>query len=142
MTEKLSDAPTPPSRPVLLSGTAPQSFLYVAPTFVLFDKSQVTCNKTLHNRCPPTSSLKTIRTGITPGSTRMHRRPPGRSSSRSPANSNPSVQFVQIRIPFPLPWTGWPQSIEFNVTEEMVDALAGDQVDTLLCPKLWQTSAG
>ena len=47
VTEKLSDAPTPPSRPVLLSGTAPQSFLYVAPTFVLFDKSQVACNKTL-----------------------------------------------------------------------------------------------
>ena len=46
ISEKLSDAPVPrPPRPVLLSGTAPQSFLYVQPTFVLFDKSQVTCNK-------------------------------------------------------------------------------------------------
>jgi hypothetical protein len=24
----------------------------------------------------------------------------------------------------------------------MVDALAGDPVDTLLCPKFWRTSAG
>jgi hypothetical protein len=28
------------------------------------------------------------------------------------------------------------------VTEDMVDGLAGNPVNTLLCPKLWQTSAG
>ena len=42
ITEKLSDSPAPPPpMPLLLSGTAPQSFLYVQPTFVLFDKSAV-----------------------------------------------------------------------------------------------------
>jgi len=46
ITEKLSDSPAPaPPMPLLLSGTAPQSFLYVQPTFVLFDKSAVTCGK-------------------------------------------------------------------------------------------------
>jgi hypothetical protein len=46
ISEKLSDAPAPaPPMPLLLSGEAPQSFLYVQPTFVLFDKGQVSCNK-------------------------------------------------------------------------------------------------
>jgi hypothetical protein len=39
-------------------------------------------------------------------------------------------------------WEGWPSSIQFNVTEDMVDGLAGEATDTLLCPKLWETSAG
>ena len=41
ITETLYDAPAPaPRKPLILSGTAPQSFLYVQPTFVLFDKSR------------------------------------------------------------------------------------------------------
>ncbi len=48
VTEKLDDAPAPlPPKPALLSGEAPQSFLYVQPTFVLFDKGAVACNKPL-----------------------------------------------------------------------------------------------
>ena len=48
VSEKLHDPPAPPPRkPLLLSGTAPQSFLYVQPTFVLFPKSQTICNKPL-----------------------------------------------------------------------------------------------
>ena len=38
ITEKLADGGAPPARPILVSGSAPQSFLYVAPTFVVFDK--------------------------------------------------------------------------------------------------------
>ena len=144
VSEKLNDPPgLPPPRPVLLSGTAPQSFLYVQPTFVLFDKSQVTCNKPVPAALPtqilvendqdayyawlasdPSASL---------GSQQLALR------LRTPTHQ---YHFVRVPIPFPIPWTGWPQSIQFNVTEDMLDALAGDPVGTLLCPKLWQTSAG
>jgi hypothetical protein len=56
----------------------------------------------------------------------------------------PTHQYHYVRIPmaFPVPWSGWPESILLNVTEDMVDGLAGDQTDTLLCPKFWKTSAG
>ncbi len=144
ISEKLSDAPVPrPPRPVLLSGTAPQSFLYVQPTFVLFDKSQVTCNKPVptplstqilvENDQDAYYAWLTSDPSASPGTQQLALR------LRTPTHQ---YHFVRVPIPFPIPWTGWPQSIQFNVTEDMLDALAGDPVDTLLCPKLWQTSAG
>ncbi len=50
--------------------------------------------------------------------------------------------YVRLPVPFPVPWGGWPTSITIDVTEDMVDSLASDPVDTLLCPKMWRTSAG
>ena len=64
---ELADPPLPsPARPVLLSGTAPQSFLYVQPTFVIFDKSAVDRGKPIPNRCNRTSPSRTIRTHTMP----------------------------------------------------------------------------
>lgn len=144
VTEKLQDAPAPPaSRPVLLSGTAPQSFLYVAPTFVLFDKSQVACNKPLPQPIPTNVVVENDQDGYY---TWLYADPSAGPNSqqltlrlRTPTHQ---YHYVRVPIPFPIPWGGWPQSIQFNVTQDMVDSLAGDPVNTLLCPKLWQTSAG
>jgi hypothetical protein len=144
ITEKLNDAPPPPPpKPVLLSGTAPQSFLYVAPTFVLFDKTQVACNKPLPAPLPTQIVVENDQDAYY---TWLYADPSAAFGSlqlalrlRTPTHQ---YHFVRVPIPFPLPWNGWPQSIQFNVTEDMVDALAGDPVDTLLCPKLWKTSAG
>jgi hypothetical protein len=36
----------------------------------------------------------------------------------------------------------WPADVRFDVSEDMVDALATEKTDVLLCPKLWATSAG
>ncbi len=141
--ETLSDRPASPPQPVLLSGTAPQSFLYVQPTFVLFDKSQVACNKPVPQSLPTQIVVENDQDGYytwlygdaaaAPGSQQLALR------LRTPTHQH---HYVRVPIPFPIPWGGWPQSIQFNVTEEMVDSLAGDPVDTLLCPKLWRTSAG
>jgi hypothetical protein len=142
--EKLNDAPAaPPSKPVLLSGTAPQSFLYVQPTFVLFDKSQAVCDKpvpaALPERIVVENDQDAYYTWLYP------------DASASPASQQLALRlrtpthqyhYVRVPIPFPVPWTGWPSSIQFNVTQDMVDVLAGDPTDTLLCPKLWRTSAG
>ena len=143
ISEKLSDAPAPaPPTPLLLSGTAPQSFLYVQPTFVIFDKSAVACGKPLPQPLPTHvvvendqdsyyAWLYSDASGDTPQQLTLRLR-------------TPTHQYHYVRIPMqvPVPWAGWPQTIILNVTEDMVDGLAGDQVNTLLCPKFWKTSAG
>jgi hypothetical protein len=143
ITEKLSDSPAPaPPMPLLLSGTAPQSFLYVQPTFVLFDKGAVTCGKPIPQPLPTHivvendqdsyyAWLYSDASGNSPQQLTLRLRTPTHQ-----------YHYVRIPMPFPVPWGGWPESILLNVTEDMIDALAGDQVDTLLCPKFWRTSAG
>ncbi len=132
-----------PRMPVLLSGTAPQSFLYVQPTFVLFDANQVTCNKPVPAQLPEQIDVENDQDAYY---TWLYR---GASTGSGPQQlalrlRTPTHQYhyVRVPIPFPMPWTGWPQVIQFNVTEDMVDELAGQPTDTLLCPKLWKTSAG
>jgi hypothetical protein len=143
MTEKLNDPPAPaPLGPMLLSGTAPQSFLYVAPTFVLFDKSAVTCGKPLPQPLPTHVVVENDQDSY-------YAWLYSDASSNTPQQltlrlRTPTHQYHYVRIPttFPVPWGGWPQTILLNVTEDMVDGIAGDPVDTLLCPKFWKTSAG
>jgi hypothetical protein len=134
---------SPPAMPMLLSGTAPQSFLYVQPTFVLFDKSAAVCNKPIP---PPLTTQITVENDQDAYYAWLYHDP---SAGYAPQQltlrlRTPTHQYhyVRVPIPFPAPWMGWPTSIQFNVTQEMVDGLAGDPVDTLLCPKLWETSAG
>jgi hypothetical protein len=143
ITENLNNAPSAPPTPVLLSGEAPQSFLYVQPTFVLFDKSTVACDK-------PVGTPLAAQIDVENDQDAYY----ARFTADASAGGNPEqlalrlrtpthqYHYVRIPVPFPIPWSGWPTSIQFNVTEEMVDSLAGDPVGTLLCPKLWRTSAG
>jgi len=142
--EKLSDPPPPaPPKPVLLAGTAPQSFLYVTPTFVLFDKSQTACNKPIPALLAANATVENDQDSYyvwlypdpsaAPGSQQLALR------LRTPTHQ---YHYVRVPIQFPIPWTGWPTSITLNVTEDMVDGIASEPVDTLLCPKMWRTSAG
>lgn len=143
ITENLSDPPPPPPpMPLLLSGTAPQSFLYVQPTFVLFDKNAVACDKPIAQPLPAQISVENDQDGYY---AQLESDPSAQSPQllavrlRTPTHQ---YHYVRIPIPVPVPWAGWPSSIQFNVTEEMVDGIAGDPTGTLLCPKLWRTSAG
>jgi hypothetical protein len=142
--ETLSDPPgPPPAKPVLLSGEAPQSFLYVNPTFVLFDKGAAACKKPVPAQLPTQIVVENDQDGYyvwlypdasaAPGSQQLALR------LRTPTHQ---YHYVRIPVPFPVPWTGWPTSIQLNVTEDMVDGIASEPVDTLLCPKMWRTSAG
>ena len=143
ITETLANPPAPPPKPVLLSGTAPQSFLYVQPTFMLFDKSQVTCNKPMPQPLQAQIVVENDQDGYytwlyggdsaAPDSQQLVLR------LRTPTHA---YHYVRIPMTFPMPWRGWPESIQLNVTEDMVDGLAGEPFDTLLCPKFWKTSAG
>ena len=143
ISERLSNPPAPPPRPVLLSGTAPQSFLYVQPAFVLFDKNAVGCNKPIPQPLPSNAIVENDQDayyvwlysdpGTPPGSQQLALR------LRTPTHQ---YHYVRVPVPFPIPWGGWPSSITLNVTEDMVDGLASEPVNTLLCPKMWRTSAG
>ncbi len=140
--ENLDNAPPP--TPLLLSGAAPQSFLYVQPTFVLFDKSAVACDKPVGEPLPAHIDVENDQDAyyarfISDASLNNGNPEQLALRLRTPTHQ---YHYVRIPIPFPIPWTGWPTSIQFNVTEEMLDSLAGDPVGTLLCPKLWRTSAG
>lgn len=144
ITETLESWPaTSPRMPMLLSGAAPQSFLYVQPTFVLFDKSQVACNKPLPQ---PLATQITVENDQDAYYTWLYADPSVGSAPEQLALRlrTPTHQYHYVRIPiaFPVPMSGWPETIQFDVTEDMVDEVAGDPVNTLLCPKLWRTSAG
>lgn len=147
ITENLSDAPPPPPpTPALVSGTAPQSFLYVEPTFVLFPKSSVDCNKPVPQPLPSHIVVENDQDGYYAW---WYSDAPAATSGpellalrlRTPTHT---YHYVRIPIPFPIPipWGGWPTSIQLNIDEGMIDDLAGQPVDTLLCPKFWRTSAG
>ncbi|HEV7178621.1 MAG TPA: hypothetical protein VGN11_02020 [Candidatus Baltobacteraceae bacterium] len=141
--ETLSDGPPPTPPPMLMDGTAPASFLYAAPTFVIFDKSTA-CNAAVEDPLPSHfvvendqdsyyvwlytdpaieargSAIVALRLGTPTG----------------------EYHYVRVKIPYPIPWGGFPSIVTFNIGEDELDSLAGQPVDTLLCPKLFQTSAG
>jgi hypothetical protein len=144
VTVKLDEPPLPPPpQPVLLSGTAPQSFLYVAPTFVLFDKNAVACGKPIGEPLATNITVENDQDGYY---TWLYADPSARPGSQQLTLRlrTPTHQYHYVRVPidFPIAWTGWPTSITLDVTQDMVDALATDPVNQLLCPKMWRTSAG
>jgi len=114
----------------------------VQPTFVLFDKSAVDCGKPIPQPLQSDISVENDQDAYYATFTSV-------SGSGGPQllalrlrTTTHQYHYVRLPIPFPVPWGGWPTSITFNVTEDMVDGLAGEKTGTLLCPKLWQTSAG
>lgn len=142
--EALSGEPgTLRAMPVLLSGSAPQSFLYLQPTFVLFDKSRAVCKQPVP---------ETLQTDIVVENDQdsyyawLYADPqtPDGSLQLALRLRTPTHQYHYVRIPmqFPIPRSGWPESITLDVTEDMADGLATEPTNTLLCPKMWKTSAG
>ena len=129
--------------PVLLSGTAPQSFLYLQPTFVLFDKSQAVCKQTVPVALQTNIVVENDQDSYYAWLYADPRTPVG-SLQLALRLRTPTHQYHYVRIPmqFPIPRSDWPESITLDVTEDMADGLATDPVNTLLCPKFWKTSAG
>ena len=103
------------------------------PTFVLFDKAAVSCKKPI---AQPLSEDIRIENDQDAYYVWLYPNPQSAPSSQQLAMrlKTPTHQYhyVRLPVPFPVPWTGWPSSIQFNVTEDMVDGLAGEATDTLL----------
>lgn len=142
ISESLTDGPTPEPRPVLLmNGTAPVSFLYVKPTFVLFDKT-VKCDQPVGAQLPFKNEVE-----YDQGSYYVALHPDPSLEPHQPVvlalrlrTPTGSAHYVRVPIAFPMQWGGWPSTIDLNVSEDMIDGLATEKVDTLLCLKFWETS--
>jgi hypothetical protein len=143
VTETLVDGGAPAPKPVtIMDGTAPMSFVYTKPTFVVFDSS-VTCDKPIGPLVPTQIDVQ-YGQGAYYASFYNSIEPLPRGRGLTVAlrlrTTTGLAHYVHLPIPFPLGWSGWPSSVTFNVTEDMIDGLATEKTDTLLCPKLWETS--
>ena len=142
VTETLVDGPPAPPPVALMDGAAPMSFVYVKPTFVVFDKG-LACNQPITTPLPSHINVVYDQTAYYVS---LYMDPAADPSAqqvvalrlRTPTGL---AHYVHVPIPFPMPWGGWPYVVHFPVSEDMIDSLATEKTDTLLCPKLWESSA-
>jgi hypothetical protein len=140
--ETLADPPPRPPEPVaLVDGAAPQSFVYLKPTFVLFENT-LTCNQ-------PVTTPLAVRNIVEydQGSYHIWLYSDPEILAKAPLvaalrlqTPTSTAHYIRVKIPFPSEWNGWPNVFQLNITEDMIDVLATDKVDVLLCPKIWETS--
>ncbi|HTU83461.1 MAG TPA: hypothetical protein VMF61_15135 [Candidatus Acidoferrales bacterium] len=135
----LSPGQSPPPRvPLLFAGAAPESFLYVHPTFVLLDKS-VACNKPVGDTLPSDIQVENDPDAYFAW---MYDDPPDNETAqialqlRTPTHQ---YHYVRVPVPYPPPPSRWPSEVGFDVTQDEIDSLASQPVDTLLCLHLWET---
>jgi hypothetical protein len=144
VSETLGDgAPAAPAPVVIFDGTAPISFVYLKPTFAVFDASTV-CGKPITAPLPAKFEVEYDQGGYY---VKLHADPS--FAGRGPLvvalklrTTTGLAHYVHLPVPFPQTWGGWPGSVQFDITEDMVDDLATEKTDTLLCPKMWGTNAG
>jgi hypothetical protein len=139
----LVDGSTPIEPPtLLLDGTAPISFQYTKPTYVLFDKS-VVCKAPIGTPLPSHIDVDYDQGAYyftMYADPSLYVTPPVFALRfRTPTGL---AHYVRLPIHLPTDAAFWPFNIEFDISEDMVDALATEQTDVLLCPKIWGTSAG
>jgi hypothetical protein len=139
----LSETPPPGPPPILLlDGTAPTSFLYLKPTYVLFD-SGLTCGQPI-----PAPLVSHFDVDYDEGAYYLTMFADPALQTSTPVFSmrlrTPTGLAHYVRLPIKLPPAayGWPSNVQFNITEDMIDELATEKTDVLLCPKVWGTSAG
>jgi hypothetical protein len=137
----LDSAPTPPGQPLLIEGSSPQSFSYVAPTFVLLDKATAVCNKPVGALVPFTVNVENDQDAYYAtlyADPSLAARGPLQLALRLRTPTH-QYHYVRVPIPFPMPWGGWPSNVQFDVTQDDIDSLASQPVDALLCLHLWET---
>ncbi len=133
----LSPTPVRPAVPLMFAGAAPQSFLYVHPTFVLLAKDTA-CNKPVGDPLPAHIDVENdgdsydawlyADPGAAPALIALQLRTPTHQ-----------YHYVRVPIPYPPPPAPWPSIVHFDVSQDEIDDLASQPVDTLLCLKLWET---
>ncbi|MDP9025695.1 MAG: hypothetical protein M3N13_10020, partial [Candidatus Eremiobacteraeota bacterium] len=114
--ETLSDGPAPQTQPLLLEGTAPPSFLYVAPTFVMLDKN-LPCKGPIEDPLPSHIVVENDQDAFYVW---MYSDPSiaARGSVQIAlrlATVTGEYHYIRIKVPFPVPWSGFPSNIQFNV---------------------------
>lgn len=166
ITETLVPGPIAPQESVtLLDGTAPISFLYTKPTFAFFAPG-LACNEPITTPLVVKTNVEYDQGAyhvwlypgvLAPAHVPAPSSPDPSASPRSPFATDAELtnsvaialrlrtptglaHYVRVPIVFPLPWNGWPSHIRFNVSEDLIDGLATEKTDVLLCPKLFKTA--
>jgi len=139
MDATLAENPPPPAVPLLFQGKAPESFLYVKPSFVLIPKS-VACGKPIQSEIPSQESIENDGDSYYATMSVDRSAPPATLAMRLQTPTH-LYHYVRIPIPYPPPPSGWPGDIGFDVTQDMVDEVATQPTGALLCLKLWETTA-
>lgn len=141
--EQLSDGPAPMTQPMLLEGDVPQSFLYLQPTYVFFDKS-TECNKPVGDPIPVHEVIENDQDSFY-----VWLYADQQTYARAPLVVAMQLQtatgeehYIRLKIPFPSPWQGFPIDYRFSITEDTADAMATQPTGVLLCPKIYMTSGG
>lgn len=141
--EQLSDGPAPETEPMLLEGDVPQSFMYLQPTYVFFDKS-TECNKPVGDPIPVHEVIENDQTSFY-----VWLYADAQTYARAPLVVAMQLQtatgedhYIRLKIPFPAPWQGFPIDYRFSITEDTADAIATQPTGVLLCPKIYMTSGG
>lgn len=141
ISETFAPGPPPQTQPMLFQGTSPQSFLYVKPTFVLLDKNATGCNKPVGDPIPLGVTVENDQDAyyawLYPDPAAQGRGPAQLALQLKTATHQ--YHYVRVPVPFPAPWGGWPTIVTFDVTQDEIDDLASQPVNTLLCLKLWET---
>jgi len=127
---------------VLMDGSAPISFLYAKPTFVLFEKG-LACNQPISPALPVHVNIE-----YDQGSYYVWLYSDASLEPHSPVvvalrlkTTTGLAHYIRVPIAVPLQRPRWPDRVRMDVTSDMLDGLATEKTETLLCPKLWQTSA-
>jgi hypothetical protein len=140
----LVPSPPPKIRPeYLMDGTAPISFLYTKPTYVLIDKS-VACGAPV-----TTPKVADMDYEYDQGAYYLWMYGDPAIAATDPTLAirlrTPTglAHYIRIHIPYEAAvQPGWPGSMRFDISEDMIDSLVTEKTGVLLCPKMWETSVG
>jgi hypothetical protein len=141
--EQLADGMAQIPRPMLLDGTAPQSFLYLQPTYVVLDKG-IQCGQPVPDPIPVKVRLENDEDSFyvwIDQPKELYDRG-GAQIALQMQTPTGEAHFIRLKIPYPATWGGFPDNIQFNATVDEADWLSGQPTGVLLCPKLFRTSAG
>jgi hypothetical protein len=143
ISEQLIDGIASHGQPLLLDGAAPASFIYLSPTYVLFDKS-TQCDKPVPDPLPARITIENDQDSfyvwMYSDPTLVEHGPEVVALQvQTPTGDS---HYIRLKVPFPQPWGGIPEEIQFNVRDSDIDWLSGQPTGVLLCPKLFKTSAG
>ncbi len=141
--ETLVDGRPTVTHPTLMVGSLPASFSYANPTVALFDKSQA-CNTPVGDPLPLKTVVENDQNAfyvwMYPDASLAPHAPVVVTVQLTAADGE--NHYVRLKVPFPTPWRGFPETWEFNISENTIDGLSQEKTGTLLCPRIYETSAG
>lgn len=132
----LATTPPPQEPLVLLDGRAPESFLSADPQFALLPKN-TPCATPISD--PPPAKFRLENDGssfyVWMNLNDIH----DSLLALQVETATGEYHYVRLRPKLDT-WTGFPSTVEIDLSEDTLDWLAGQPVDTLLCPHMYWSS--